>query len=78
MTTKDPGGTPETGTKQGDPSDPKSGQGTPSCDPNVSDTDLKTCASVLNVEELYLTEKACKTKGTHFNIGLTILVIGTI
>ena len=74
MTTRDPGGTPETGTKQGDPSDPKSGQEIPSCGPNVSDTDLKICASDLNVEELYLTEIACKTKGTHF----TILVIGTI
>ena len=58
MTTRDPGGTPETGTKQGDPSDPKSGQEIPSCGPNVSDTDLKTCASDLNVEELYLTNIA--------------------
>ena len=78
MTTRYPGGIPETGTKQGDPSDPKSGQEIPSCGPNVSDTDLKTCASDLNVEEFYSLEKACKTKGTYFNIGLTILVISTI
>ena len=59
MATRDLSGTPETGAEQ---RDPKSGQETPSNSPNVSDFDSKTCASDLNVEELYLSDS--KTEET--------------